>query len=94
MVYAILKVETRRAVSVFTLSVIYPLDHLADRSCCTASRGSIIKQIVILGKDQNSQIEVWFLPNAYCFCKIKLNYPKGLYMGICVCVHPHLNFVK
>ena len=90
MVYAILKVKARRAVSVFTLLVIYPLDHLADWSCCTASQGCIKMQTVILGKDQNSQIEVWFLPNAYCFCKIKLNYPKGLYMGICVCVSTHI----
>ena len=86
--------EARRAVGVFALLVVCPLDHLADWSCCTASQSSIIMQTGTLGKDQNSQIEVWFLPNAYCFCKIKLNYPKGLYMGICVCVHPHLNFAK
>ena len=53
-----------------------------QNGCCPASRESIVLHIASPGKDQNSNFEVRFLLNAYCFHTIielknrKLNHCK------------------
>lgn len=42
---------------------------------CPASRESILLHIISPGKDQNSNLEVWFLLNVYCFYNITSQRP-------------------
>ena len=51
---------------IVSVLVVHPHDRVADRALhCRVSRERIILYIASLGKDQNSEFEVWFLLNVY-----------------------------
>ena len=77
----VLKVESRMVVGMQNRCqciVVSPRDRVAGGSCschCPASRERIVPRVISPGKDENSQLEVWFLLNVYYFHSvIKLNH--------------------
>lgn len=49
---------------VLSVSVVDPHDHIAD---CRGPGESVLLHIASLGREQNSNFEIWFLLNVYRF---------------------------